>query len=63
MTDGALTGWFKSSYSSNNAQCVEVRFVPVGADVRDSKNTGGPVLSFGSNAWTSFVDNLARPSL
>jgi len=56
----AKTGWFKSSRSLNNAQCVEVRFVSVGADVRDSKNTGGPVLSFGSGAWASFVDRLAR---
>jgi len=60
MTDEALAKWFKSSHSTTNAQCVEVRFVRVGADVRDSKNTGGPVLSFSSNAWTSFVDHLAR---
>ncbi|MFE3829907.1 DUF397 domain-containing protein [Streptomyces sp. NPDC059092] len=51
--------WRRSSYSSGNGQCVEVRDNAPGAvPVRDSKNPGGPRLAFGSGAWTSFVAAL-----
>ncbi|WNI32196.1 DUF397 domain-containing protein [Streptomyces sp. ITFR-6] len=51
--------WFKSSYSSNGGQCVEVAanlavsrgVVPV----RDSKDLRGPVLDVPAHAFTSFV--------
>ncbi|WP_328471713.1 DUF397 domain-containing protein [Streptomyces sp. NBC_00448] len=51
--------WFKSSYSSNGGNCVEVAanlaasrgVVPV----RDSKDPGGPVLAFPADAFASFV--------
>ncbi|MFF7363454.1 DUF397 domain-containing protein [Streptomyces sp. NPDC008125] len=51
--------WFKSSYSENGGQCVEVavnlatarNLVPV----RDSKIPGGPVLGFTADSFTSFV--------
>ncbi|MFJ1640794.1 DUF397 domain-containing protein [Streptomyces sp. NPDC088256] len=51
--------WFKSSYSNNGGACVEVAVnlvVPRGVvPVRDSKNLGGPVLSFPAGSFTSFV--------
>jgi hypothetical protein len=50
--------WFKSSRSSNNAACVEVRFAGGAVGVRDSKDRGGPVLAFGGATWTSFVAAL-----
>ncbi|MFJ3126957.1 DUF397 domain-containing protein, partial [Streptomyces sp. NPDC086993] len=40
--------WFKSSFSENGGQCIEVADNLVGSlgvvPVRDSKNPGGPVL-------------------
>ncbi|GAB7186537.1 DUF397 domain-containing protein [Kitasatospora sp. Ki12] len=48
--------WFKSSYSSNGGQCVEVsNSVPGTVPVRDSKDPEGPALAFPSDAWQSFV--------
>jgi hypothetical protein len=50
--------WFKSSRSSNNAACVEVRFAGSAVAVRDSKNVSGPVLAFTGPVWSSFVATL-----
>ncbi|WP_381797117.1 DUF397 domain-containing protein [Streptomyces niveus] len=51
----SLTQWTKSTYSANG-DCVEVRAHPTTAvSVRDSKNLGGPVLSFAPKAWETFV--------
>ncbi|MEU8926158.1 DUF397 domain-containing protein [Kitasatospora sp. NPDC048545] len=48
--------WFKSSYSSNGGQCVEVSdSAPGTVPVRDSKDPHGPVLAFPADAWQSFV--------
>ncbi|MEW1860626.1 DUF397 domain-containing protein [Streptomyces sp. NPDC088194] len=57
MTETPL--WFKSSYSGNGGNCIEVAanlaasrgIVPV----RDSKDPGGPVLAFPADAFASFV--------
>ncbi|MFF9003200.1 DUF397 domain-containing protein [Streptomyces achromogenes] len=51
--------WFKSSYSNNGGNCIEVAInlaathnvVPV----RDSKNTDGAVLNFTADTWSSFT--------
>ncbi|KIZ19020.1 toxin-antitoxin system, toxin component [Streptomyces natalensis ATCC 27448] len=51
--------WFKSSYSDNGGDCIEVAanlittrgVVPV----RDSKNPHGPALAIAPSAWSSFV--------
>lgn len=56
--------WFKSSYSNNGGNCVEVAanlaathgVVPV----RDSKDPNGPALVFPADAFTSFVAAIAR---
>ncbi|SDT80843.1 protein of unknown function [Streptomyces sp. TLI_053] len=48
--------WFKSSYSDNGGQCVEVSASFQGAvPVRDSKDPEGPALVFPADAWRSFV--------
>ncbi|MFD5780867.1 DUF397 domain-containing protein [Streptomyces sp. NPDC126933] len=51
--------WFKSSYSENGGQCIEVAdnfVVSRGVvPVRDSKNTTGPVLTFPAGAFSSLV--------
>ncbi len=54
--------WFKSSYSDNGGQCIEVAanlavsrgVVPV----RDSKNPSGPVLDFPAGSFASFVASV-----
>lgn len=50
--------WVKSSYSNNGGTCVE--WAPSVAatgtvPVRDSKDVTGPVLTFGTGAWSAFV--------
>ncbi|GGV80995.1 hypothetical protein GCM10015535_20070 [Streptomyces gelaticus] len=51
--------WFKSSYSSNGGNCIEVAANLVESlgtvPVRDSKNPGGPVLSVPAASFASFV--------
>ncbi|WP_367431562.1 DUF397 domain-containing protein [Streptomyces celluloflavus] len=48
--------WFKSSYSSNGGNCVEVAAnVPGVVPVRDSKDPHGPALAFPAASWCSFV--------
>jgi hypothetical protein len=54
--------WFKSSYSNNGGDCVEVAANLVASrgtvPVRDSKNPGGPVLGFPASAFTSFIASV-----
>ncbi|MEV0847867.1 DUF397 domain-containing protein [Streptomyces sp. NPDC049954] len=51
--------WFKSSYSENGGQCVEVAANLVASrgvvPVRDSKKPGGPVLTVAAEVFSSFV--------
>ncbi|MDH6704137.1 hypothetical protein P3T27_000838 [Kitasatospora sp. MAA19] len=48
--------WFKSSYSSNGGQCIEVSdSMPGVVPVRDSKDPEGPVLAFSVDVWSSFI--------
>ena len=46
--------WFKSSRSSDNAQCVEVRLADV-VGVRDSKDRSGPALAVDALVWQGFI--------
>ncbi|WP_371677178.1 DUF397 domain-containing protein [Streptomyces sp. NBC_01276] len=54
--------WFKSSYSENGGQCVEVATNLVASrgvvPVRDSKRADGPELGFTAAAFSAFVDGL-----
>jgi hypothetical protein len=49
--------WKKSTYSgANGGNCVEVAGdLPGIVAVRDSKDPHGPVLTFGSAAWETFL--------
>lgn len=51
--------WFKSSYSDNGGQCVEVAANLVAVHnvvpVRDSKVPSGPVLGLSVSSFHSFV--------
>ncbi|MFJ6516776.1 hypothetical protein ACVW0K_006204 [Streptomyces filamentosus] len=52
--------WFKSSYSNNGGNCVEIAHNLVPAlgivPVRDSKVPAGPSLAVSAAAFTAFVD-------
>ncbi|MFJ3879883.1 DUF397 domain-containing protein [Streptomyces sp. NPDC090077] len=51
--------WFKSSYSNNGGNCVEVAVnLPGIVPVRDSKTFGGPVLNFRAEAFAVFVAGI-----
>jgi hypothetical protein len=50
--------WRKSTYSSTNGSCVEVRRLPDAIEVRDTKDRNGPVLSFSAESWQEFVNSV-----
>ncbi|WP_433547630.1 DUF397 domain-containing protein [Streptomyces sp. CA-294286] len=55
----ALTGWYKSSYSSGvQGECLEVARGYGDVPVRDSKAPHGPALVFPPAGWASFVRAL-----
>ncbi|MBY8876728.1 DUF397 domain-containing protein [Actinacidiphila acidipaludis] len=58
---GSTHAWKKSSRSTGNGACVEVKSPAVQAVVvRDSKDPQGPVLTFSPDAWASFVTDVDR---
>jgi hypothetical protein len=54
------TAWRKSSYSGTQTNCVEVTELDQAVAVRDSKDSGGPALTFSPDAWTSFVATVKQ---
>lgn len=53
--------WFKTSYSSGDANnCVEVAFAPDGeaVAVRDTKDREGGYFTMSPAAWSAFIDAL-----
>jgi Domain of unknown function (DUF397) len=46
-----------SSYCHTGG-CVAVRIGPDGVDVRDSKVSDGPILTFTTEVWVNFVAGL-----
>jgi hypothetical protein len=54
-TDLSRAQWRTSSRSGGNGACVEVADVDHGIAVRDSKDSGGPVLLFTPAEWEAFT--------
>ncbi|MEU0698473.1 DUF397 domain-containing protein [Streptomyces niveus] len=53
--------WHKSSYSGDEGgDCVEVAAHPAAVHVRDSKVSGGPVLTLAPAAWAAFTADVVR---
>ncbi|MEV8396734.1 DUF397 domain-containing protein [Streptomyces niveus] len=59
----AAVGWFKSSYSAPNNECVEVANLDEWIGVRDSKTFAGPVLVVTPRAFTALVNGLRNGAL
>ncbi|MFF0382695.1 DUF397 domain-containing protein [Streptomyces sp. NPDC004286] len=59
--------WFKSSYSNNGGQCIEVatNLLPAHGivPVRDSKAPTGPVLELPAAAFSTFVTGVKAARL
>lgn len=56
IQQGASHAWTKSSYSTGNGACVEVKSpVTHAISVRDSKVTDGAVIAFPADSWNVFV--------
>ncbi|MFE3452633.1 DUF397 domain-containing protein [Nonomuraea sp. NPDC059194] len=57
--------WRKSTYSTEQefGTCVEVAELGDKLGVRDSKNPGGPHLSFSREAWAAFVGSIRSRAL
>ena len=56
---GSGSHWIKSSLSYANGNCVEVASLPGGeVGVRNSRNAGGPVLTFTSDEWHAFLGGV-----
>jgi len=52
--------WIKSSHSFSNGNCVEVAFLPGGEiGIRNSRDPGGPVLTFTPGEWAAFVSRAS----
>ncbi|MFI5887655.1 DUF397 domain-containing protein [Streptomyces sp. NPDC051554] len=51
--------WFKSSYSGNLEECVEVA-VSTDILVRDSKGSLDSFIEFDPGAWKEFVNSVKR---
>lgn len=61
IKQGATATWTKSSYSTGNGACVEIKSPATHViDVRDSKVVGGPELAFAPESWTAFVGQVTR---
>ncbi|MEU6685067.1 DUF397 domain-containing protein [Streptomyces sp. NPDC046832] len=54
--------WRKSSYSDGGANnCLEIADnCPGIVPVRDSKQSGGPILVFGASPWASFLTYVKK---
>ena len=51
--------WYKSSYSSQSGNCVEVaRNLPALVAIRDSKAPSGPKLLVPQATWQAFLQAL-----
>jgi len=57
--DTSFSQWRKSTFSGEpDNECVEVSFNSNAVGLRDSKNTGGPVLAFNHGEWAAFLGDL-----
>ncbi|MFD5795358.1 DUF397 domain-containing protein [Streptomyces diastatochromogenes] len=51
--------WFKSSYSGDQGECMEIALTPAIIHIRDSKHPTAPTLEVTPTTWTTFLASLA----
>ncbi|MGW2016843.1 DUF397 domain-containing protein [Streptomyces sp. NPDC001927] len=51
----SANAWFKSSFSGNGNNCIEVAALGASVGVRDSKELNGPAFVVASTAFAGFV--------
>ena len=51
-------GWYKSSYSAANNECIEVAHTVSQVGIRDSKVSGQPGFTVSTDAFALFVTGL-----
>ena len=51
--------WRKSTYSGQEAECVEVALAPV-VRIRDTKDRPGGTLEITTRSWDALLADLAR---
>ncbi|MBT2399710.1 DUF397 domain-containing protein [Streptomyces sp. ISL-100] len=59
----AAAGWFKSSYSAADNECVEIARARFWVGVRDSKGERGPVLAVSAAAFVAFLGGIKGDGL
>jgi hypothetical protein len=55
-----MSEWIKASRSASEGSCVEMRQHDGMIEVRDSKNSDGPVLRFTSAEWAAWLDGATK---
>ena len=55
------TRWRRSSHSGSNGNCIEVARTGARIAVRDSRDPGGPALTFGPQQWKTFTAAVKTP--
>ena len=59
-----VPAWQTSTYSGTNGSCVEVaRNLPGVVAMRDSKDRGGPTLTFSPATWATFTNQVRAGEL
>ena len=54
-------GQFRKAIGSESKDCVEVAALPEGGvQVRNSRDTTGPVLAFTDDEWRAFISGAAK---
>lgn len=62
--DLSRAAWRKSTYSSQDGNCVEIAINLRGiVAIRDSKNPNGEVLSFTHSDWAAFIREMKTGEL
>ncbi|MGW6902926.1 DUF397 domain-containing protein [Streptomyces sp. NPDC054940] len=50
--------WFKSSYSGDQGECLEIALTPTTIHIRDSKTPTTPAVQIAPTTWTTFLNSL-----
>ncbi|MFC6062751.1 DUF397 domain-containing protein [Streptomyces ochraceiscleroticus] len=54
--------WFKSSYSGDQGECIEVAVAPSIVHVRDSKDITRPGVTASPDSWSAFIHLIRADS-